>query len=151
MSGPFHGQLTGELVDPSLGHAVGEVAPPQRAEPGDRADVDDAPAASLPDHRPARLARGHGVTRDADRHDVLPLGQAEIFGPGVASRSGVVDQDVYRSERVSDRRERRLNRLHVTGVAADEDRLAALGAEFAGRSFPALRVYVEPGQVGVGP
>src|SRR5258707_12407695 len=101
MSGPFHGELTSELVDSGLGHAVGEVAPPQRAEPGDRADVDDAPAAALPDHRPARLARGQGITRDADRHDVLPPGQPEIFRPAGATPSVMVNQESKVSLRVS--------------------------------------------------
>ena len=75
---------------------------------------------------------------------MLPLGQAQIFRPGVASRSRVVDQDVYRSDRVSDRRECRLNRPRVTGVAADEDGLAPLGTKFAGRSFPACASMSSP-------
>ena len=68
----------------------------------------------------------------------------------MATRSGIVDQDVYRSDRVSDRRECRLNRPRVTGVAADEDGLAPLGTEFAGSSFPVLRLDVEPGDAGAG-
>ena len=90
---PFHGQLSGQSIDPGFRRSVGTGPATQRYNRRDRRNVDYASAALL-DHSPAHQLAEQKRTAKVDVDRLFPVVQGEFDRRFKDSVAGQIDQDV---------------------------------------------------------
>src|SRR5690606_38745201 len=135
-------EAAGQAFDPGLGGLVSDqVAQPEV--PGDRAEVEDHPAARSAHRRDHGLAHEEQVA-EVGRDPLVPVLGRDVLDRVTVVVGGVVDQHVDAAKRVDRGLRGAFERGKVAQVAGDETRPLEPGGECLARGF----VDVEEGDFG---